>query len=182
MTTKPNKASGSKDPFEKPKGWAKVGVLRKLVNAIIKRSRLEITSLHIHHPDANGLCAKGKIRLTHLGTGPFPLVGLQVKFKDPKGATLHWSENEAEVPSRSTWRVQSRQASTPSTDPAYWRDGGLGWPCRSSSAGNEQHGCEGQTSKACKQTANAVERIQPEECQTSSPRLQSSRWWGAEKS
>lgn len=73
-----------------PKGLTRIKFVRKIVDAIIKRSHLEVTSLHIFEPNAEGLCARGKIRLTHMGTGPFPLVGLQVKFKDVEGVTLSW--------------------------------------------------------------------------------------------
>lgn len=81
----------SKPVKNKPRGMARIKAVRKLVDAIIRSARLEISSLHISDPDTSGMCAKGKIRLTHLATGPIPLVGLQVKFKDPQGASLHWT-------------------------------------------------------------------------------------------
>lgn len=63
--------------------------MRKLVHGFISRAQLDISSLYISSPDASGLCAKGKIRLSHLGTGPIPLVGLRVKFKDPDNVVLY---------------------------------------------------------------------------------------------
>lgn len=73
------------------RGLSRIGAVRKLVSGIIKRSRLEIVSLHISSPDATGLCARGRVRLSHLGSGPVPLVGIKVAFRDRHGATLGWA-------------------------------------------------------------------------------------------
>ncbi|UZJ54870.1 hypothetical protein CBS101457_004190 [Exobasidium rhododendri] len=70
------------------KGLSRIAPIKKLVHTLIDRSELEISSLHISSPDASGLSAKGKIRLSHIGTGPIPLVGLKVKFKDDDGVIL----------------------------------------------------------------------------------------------
>lgn len=71
------------------KGLSRIGPIKKLIHSFISRSQLDIASLHISSPDASGLCASGKIRLSHLATGPIPLVGLKVKFKDPDNVLLY---------------------------------------------------------------------------------------------
>jgi hypothetical protein len=71
------------------KGLARVGLIKKVIHSFISHSQLDISSLHISSPDESGLCASGKIRLSHLPSGPIPLVGLKVKFKDPENVLLY---------------------------------------------------------------------------------------------
>lgn len=75
--------------FTPSKGLSRIGPIKKLVHAFIAKSQLDISSLYISSPDEFGLCAKGKIRLSHLATGPIPLVGLKVEFKDSDNVMLY---------------------------------------------------------------------------------------------
>lgn len=77
------------------KGLARVRVISKMIHGIVKKAKLEITSLHIQQPEGNTVHAIGKIKLTNLVTGPIPLVGLRLSFKNPEGVALTWTPKDS---------------------------------------------------------------------------------------
>lgn len=106
--------------LSKPRGLARIKMVRNIADSLIKRSKLEISSLHISQPEGKSLAARGKIRLSHLGTGPLPLVGLQVKFKDPHSVSLHWPQvknGDRRQISSSSQSITSSLGSNPALGP-----------------------------------------------------------------
>lgn len=93
---------GFKDPKKSKKGLARVAVFNKMIHGIIKKSKLEITSLHIQKPTGQNVYAIGKIKLTNLITGPIPLVGLRLHFKDQEGVALTWTPSDQQSSGKST--------------------------------------------------------------------------------
>ncbi|PWN33401.1 uncharacterized protein FA14DRAFT_180051 [Meira miltonrushii] len=91
------RSKSKKNSSNSKKGLARVRVISKMIHGIIKKSKLEITSLHVQHPQGKTVHAVGNIKLTNLVTGPIPLVGLRLSFKNPEGVALTWTPTEQQT-------------------------------------------------------------------------------------
>ncbi|MCO5585222.1 hypothetical protein L7F22_039154 [Adiantum nelumboides] len=91
----------SKNATKSKKGLARIQVISKMIHGIINKSKIEITSLHIQQPDGKNVHAIGNIKLTNLVTGPIPLVGLRLTFKNLEGVDLTWTPNDSQGSNKS---------------------------------------------------------------------------------
>ncbi|CEH14637.1 Protein of unknown function DUF3712 [Ceraceosorus bombacis] len=87
-------ASGQNAKATKAKGLSRVPAVRALVGKLVHNAKLEISSLHVHSLTKTGFSAKGKARLSAIGTGPLPLVKVKVRLPEAT-SKLYWVENDA---------------------------------------------------------------------------------------